>query len=48
MIVASSSGQRIDASTAERPAGPRGIELLTLDDGLVREWDAVPHAWTEQ
>lgn len=46
MIVSSWVGRWRD----ERTGGPlcgRGIELLTIDNGLIRDWDAVMHGWPE-
>ena len=46
LIIGSWTGQWTDAETGEHWRG-RGIELLALEDGLIREWDGVLHARAE-
>lgn len=46
LIVSSWTGRWRNADTGQVRRG-RGIELLTLDGGLIRDWDAVLHAWTD-
>lgn len=45
-IVGHWTGRWRDRPTGERRRG-NGIELLTLDGGLIRDWEAVMHAWVE-
>ncbi|MGV9349430.1 nuclear transport factor 2 family protein [Streptomyces spiralis] len=47
MIVSSWTGRWRDAPTGEVRLC-RGIELLTLDGDVIRDWEGVMHVWDEE